>query len=144
MSNMDNLKDLKIELVGSWNDWRDIADACRTTIKLDRGNKEITPQYAKKLYGCEHSPIRLKFYRIKVYNIPYWIAMHFRTHKIGIEHFISTQRDDRTGADRESMPQDTLVDWEFVVNTNAVLFISRRRLCSSAHKKTTYVWKRIL
>lgn len=144
MAGMDNLQKLEIEMVGTWNDWRDMADACRTTIRMDRGNKPITEKYAKTLYGCEHSPIRLKWYRFKVKNIPYWIAMHFRTHKIGIEHFISTQRDDRTNVDREQSPQDALVDWEFIVNTNAIIFISRRRLCSGAHWKTRYVWKKIL
>lgn len=144
MNKKDNLDQLGVELVSTWNDWRDIADACRTTIKMDRGDKPVSEKYAKTLYGCEHSPIRLKWYRIKVTNVPYWIAMHFRTHKIGIEHFISTQRDDRTGEDRESAPQDALVDWEFIVNTNAIIFISRRRLCTAAHIKTRKVWRSIL
>ena len=35
---MNNLQQLEIEMVGTWNDWRDMADACRTTIRMDRGS----------------------------------------------------------------------------------------------------------
>lgn len=86
----------------------------------------------------------LNSFYIEVKDIPYWIVMHFTRHKFGIEHWISTQRDDKTGEDRNKKPQDAPVRWRFLVNAQEVLFISRRRLCKCAHPETRKAWQRIL
>lgn len=83
---------------------RQVANAARATINLDGGTKEVSDNYMRTLYLCEHSPIRLKQFYIEVKDIPYWIVMHFTRHKFGIEHWISTQRDDKTGEDRNKKP----------------------------------------
>lgn len=62
----------------------------------------------------------------------------------GIEKYISTQRNDRTGIDRDKLPQDSLVDMELDLNAQALINISRKRLCNQAHKETKTVWQAIL
>lgn len=126
---------------------REIADRARTTIGLDEGTKEVSEKYMRKLYLCEHSPIRTQMYRIKFDGIPYWIAMHFCRHKNGAEHFVSTQRDDRaidTSIPRDKKGQGELVKYEIVLNSQAIINISRKRLCSCADVKTRIAWKRAL
>ena len=70
---------------------REIADYARTTIGLNGGDKKVSDEYMRKLYLCEHSPIRNQWYKIRFEDIPYCIGMHFARHKIGVEHFFSTQ-----------------------------------------------------
>ena len=75
----------------------------------------------RKLYLCEHSPIRNQWYKIRFEDIPYCIGMHFARHKIGVEHFFSTQRSDRTGIDRSERKQTDPVLYEMVANAQAII-----------------------
>ena len=72
--------------------------------------------------------------------------MLFRSvrHKYGIEHFVSTQRTDRTGEDRTAKTQDAPVMHECFANAQAVMFISRRRLCGMASPETRAAWQLIV
>lgn len=125
---------------------RDIADRCRTTVGMDVGEGEPSPEYMKKLYMCEHSPIRVKHFIVRIENLPYWIAMHFRTHKIGVEHFIRTQRTDRTNSStpRDELPQGALVTMDMELNPQSCISISRKRLCGQASAETRKVWKAVV
>ena len=133
---------MKIKVIDVFGTDRQVADAARTTIKLEDSDKEVKASYMRKLYLCEHSPIRIKQFLVSVEDIPYWIVMHFARHKFGIEHWVSTQRNDRTGEERGS--QEALVNWKFLVNAQEVIFISRRRLCNQAHRDTKNAWMAIL
>lgn len=123
---------------------REIADRARTTIGLDEGTKEVSEKYMRKLYLCEHSPIRTQMYRIKFDGIKYCIAMHFARHKVGVEHFVSTQRGDRTGVDRSERKQTDPVKYEMVLNPQAIINISRKRLCTCADVDARIAWKKAL
>ena len=90
-----------LKVIGSW---RDVADAARTTIRLGAGTKEPKPSWKRRILLAEHSPIRKLLVSWKWGNLPYWVSVHFVRHKYGIEHFVSTQRTDRTGEDRRSAP----------------------------------------
>ena len=92
-----------LKVIGSW---RDVADAARTTIRLGAGTKEPKPSWKRRILLAEHSPIRKLLVSWKWGNLPYWVSVHFVRHKYGIEHFVSTQRTDRTGEDRTVKPQD--------------------------------------
>ena len=69
--------------------------------------------------------------------------MHFVRHKHGIEHWVTTQRTDRTGVDRDRSSQDTPVSHECEANAQALIFISRRRLCSQAAPETREAWQEV-
>ena len=132
------LKFLKV--IGSW---RDVADAARTTIRMDAGTKEPTSKWKKRVLLAEHSPIRKLLVSWKWSNLPYWVSVHFVRHKYGIEHFVSTQRTDRTGEDRTVKPQDAAVEHECFANAAEIMFISRRRLCSQASPETRAAWQAV-
>ena len=69
-----------------------------------------------------------------------WISQRSR-HKTGIEHFVSTQRTDRTGINRDERPQGAPVTHQVHANAQALIYISRKRLCSAASPETRQAWQ---
>lgn len=142
---MQNTNDiLHIEQFKQINDWVDVKNSARTTIKMEASEKEPSDLWKYKILMAEHSPIRQLSFRWKWVNLKYWVSVHFVRHKFGIEHFVSTQRTDRTGEDRETKTQDALVNHECIANASEVMFISRRRLCRQASPDTTEAWQMVL
>ncbi len=134
----------KVKFMKKVGSWREVADAARTTIRLDEGVKEPSPRWKKRILLAEHSPVRKLCFNWKWVDLPYWVSVHFVRHKFGIEHFVSTQRTDRTGEDRNSKSQDAPVVHECFANAQAVMFISRRRLCGQASPETRAAWKLVV
>ena len=130
-----------LKVIGSW---RDVADAARTTIRMGAGTKEPTSAWKRRILLAEHSPIRKLIVSWKWGNLPYWVSVHFVRHKYGIEHFVSTQRTDRTGEDRTVKQQDAPVEHECFANAAELMFISRRRLCAQASPETRAAWKMVI
>lgn len=126
--------------------YREVADRARTTIGLDGGDKPISDSYMRKMYLCEHSPIRVRSFIIKIKNVPSWLATHFVRHHVGYTPFVSTQRDDRNPSvqDRDSEPQGNLVTLEIHANSQAIISVSRKRLCKGAHVRAQALWKQVL
>jgi hypothetical protein len=135
---------LKLKYVKTKSAWRDVADAARTTIRMEEGDKEPSSAWKRRILLSEHSPIRQMVFKWKWINLKYWVSVHFVRHKIGIEHYVSTQRTDRTGVNRDDMPQSALVNHECFANAQALIFISRKRLCRQASPETTAAWKMVL
>lgn len=124
-----------------------VADLARTTIGMNDGKNEVSKEYMHKMYLCEHSPIRVESYLLTFEEIPYWVVMHFCRHKIGVEHFVSTQRDDRQidiTIPRDKKGQGELVRYRMIVNPQAIIAISRKRLCTGASKETRNAWRGVL
>jgi hypothetical protein len=130
-----------LEIKGTW---RDIADAARTTIGMEKGRQEPSASWKKAMLLAEHSPIRQLLIRWKWVEIHYWVSVHFVRHKIGIEHFVRTQRTDRTGVNRDDLPQSALVTHECIANVQALINISRKRLCRQASDETREAWQMVL
>jgi hypothetical protein len=124
--------------------WRDVADAARTTVRMEEGQKEPGSAWKRRILLSEHSPIRQMTFKWKWIGLKYWVSVHFVRHKIGIEHFVSTQRTDRTGVNRDETPQSAPVNHECYANAQSLIFISRKRLCRQASPETTVAWKRVL
>jgi len=135
---------LKIKYVKTRSAWRDVADAARTTIRMEEGEKEPSPAWKRRMLLSEHSPIRLMAFRWKWLNLKYWVSVHFVRHKVGIEHYVSTQRTDRTGTSRDEIPQSAQVNHECCANAQALIAISRKRLCRQASPETTTAWRLVL
>lgn len=100
---------MEIDIFKHEDNWQDVKDSTMNTIGKTTGVYP-TSEWKRKLILSEHSPIRrIKFYwRWK--DIKYWVSVHFCRHKVGIEHWIATQRTDRTGIDRNELPQGALVN----------------------------------
>ncbi len=124
--------------------WREVADAARTTVGMEKGRGEPGQKWRHQMLLSEHSPIRQLIVKWKWVDLQYWVSVHFVRHKIGIEHFVSTQRSDRTGINRDELSQSQLVSHECIANAQAIINISRKRLCTQASRETGKVWNALL
>ena len=135
---------MRIDNLDIKSTWREVADAARTTVNMDKGTNEPSSVWKKKILLSEHSPIRQLIIKWKWVDLKYWVSVHFVRHKIGIEHFVSTQRSDRTGEDREIKIQSAPVIHECIANAQAIINISRKRLCNGASKESRQAWTAVL
>lgn len=135
---------MRVEFLGVKGKWQEVAAAAYTTINKDAGDKEPTSLWKRRMLLCEHSPIRHLQIMCKWHELMYWVSVHFVRHKIGIEHWVRTQREDRTGIERETLSQGNLVEHEILANAQAFINISRKRLCHQASKETREAWSEAL
>lgn len=105
--------------------------------------KAPTEQWIERLIKAEHSPIRELWFGIKM-EIPYWVSVHFVRHHIGVNHYVQTQRSDRTGVNRDEKPQGEIVSHIMSVNAQELIFMAHKRLCKQASKETREVMKMIV
>lgn len=125
---------MKTEILKIKGDWQDVVDDCRTTVGKDSLGKEPSKKFKREILISEHSPIRSLSVKWKWVNIPSWVATHFSRHKW--ECFIKTQRTDRTGTDRNKLPQDAPVIMSGDANTQHLIDMARKRLCYMASPET--------
>lgn len=102
-----------------------------------------TYNWLKKLVEAEHSPIRELWFGIRM-EIPYWVSVHFVRHHIGINHYVQTQRSDRTGINRNELSQNTIVSHIMSINAQELINMSHKRLCKQASQETREVMKEIV
>lgn len=122
---------MKTEFNAILDDWKRVKNHCRTTDNKDFTEKEPTETFKRQLLISEHSPIRLLEFDWSWKGIKYWLSTEWSRHKF--EKFISTQRDDRTHADRDSKPQDAPVNFDGYANMQSLIDAWRKRLCYQAH-----------
>ena len=125
-------------------DWNRVLNAARMTVHKARIEKEPTDAFKKSILMAEHSPIRLLEYDIIVEGIPYYSAMHLVRHFVGVEKFVTTSREDRTGVKREDRKQTDLVDLQLSVNAQSLINVSRKRLCSCADAVTRGIMRDVV
>jgi hypothetical protein len=128
------MEKMKTEILKIKGDWQDVVDDCRTTVGKDSLGKEPSKKFKREILISEHSPIRSISIKWKWVNIPSWVATHFSRHKW--ECFIKTQRTDRTGTDRNKLPQDEPVIMSGDANTQHLIDMARKRLCYMASPET--------
>lgn len=125
--------------------WQKIKSACMTTISKEASDKEPSHEWKRKLLLCEHSPIRRGTVSWKFDEIPYCISTHFVRHHEGVEKWVSTSRADRTEVkDRSERTQMDMVQMEMEANIQALINISRKRLCTCADPLTRKYWQAVL
>ena len=130
---------MKVILIDYHDNWQSVKNAAMNTIGKDEG-KYPSSEWKTSILMAEHSPIRLLEFTIKMEDIPYWVSVHLTRHKIGVEHFVQTQRTDRTGVNRDELPQGALVSHTMHINAQALINISRKRLCYQASPETRKLW----
>ena len=123
--------------------WRGVADSACITVDVNPGTKEPSNNWVYRMLLAEHSPIRKRSYSFVLHNLRSWVSVHFVRHKFGVEHWVRSQRTDRTGVDRETLPQGARVDHEMLANAQALIFISRKRLCMKASPETRDAWQMV-
>lgn len=95
----------------------------------------------ERVYRCEHSPLRTQIFVVRMFNIPTFVSVHFVRHKIGVEHFVKSNRDDRPGS--EDKGRMTPVNHMMVLNAQTLIQMARKRLCYKAHPFTVSVMELI-
>ena len=126
---MSKTKILKIK-----GDWQDVVDGCRATVKKPPLGHEPSRTFKENILIAEHEPIREIEIKWSWKDLPYWVAMHFKTHIWPAR--TSTQRTDRTGIDRAGLPQDAPVDFEGCANPQHLIDTARKRLCNQSSFET--------
>ena len=130
-----------VKMIGSWID---VLNAARATTGKKETKVEPSDHWKLKILKAEHSPIRLISFTWQWFDLPSCVSVHFVRHKIGIEHFVCSQRSDRTGIDRNKLPQDAPVSHMCTANVQALINISRRRLCQKAAPETLKAWRAVI
>ena len=127
--------------------WKRVLNAARRTIGKKPIDKEPSNSWKAKLLLAEHSPIRLLEFDWTWGEIQQWVTTHLVRHHEGCEKFVHTQRVDRNpeleGLSRDELPQGLLNDMDMTANAQALINISRKRLCSCASKETREAWKQV-
>lgn len=114
-------------------------EACKSTFA--RTGRENTSISLEKLYGCEHSPIRTQVFYVKMENIPTFVSTHLVRHKIGVEHFVLSNRADR-GGDFEAN-RWTPINHAMIINAQSLINMAGDRLCRQASKQTVAIMQMI-
>jgi hypothetical protein len=125
---------MKTRIIKIKGDWEEVVNDCRATVGKGELGKEPSQKFKRSILISEHSPIRSITIKWIWRGIKSWIATHFSRHKW--ECFIKTQRTDRTGIDRDKLPQDTLVDFTGEANSQQLIDTARKRLCRMASPET--------
>lgn len=123
--------------------WPKVKRSARTTIGREGEGLYPSDSWKKNILLAEHSPIRKIKFSWKWTNLKSWVSVHFVRHWLGILHWVTTQRPDRTGVDRDKSPQDTLVEHECEATAQALINVSRRRLCAQASPETREAWQEV-
>jgi len=90
--------------------------------------------FIKRVLISEHSPIRSLKFKWVWHNIKSWISVHWTRHSW--ECFVGTQRTDRTGVNRDELPQNQPVNFIGEMNVQNAIDTQRKRLCYQASDET--------
>ena len=127
--------------------WKRVLNAARRTIGKKVLDKEPSDSWKAKMLLAEHSPIRLLEFDWTWTYIQQWVTTHLVRHHEGCEKFVHTQRTDRNplllGLSRDDLPQGLLNDMDMTANAQALINISRKRLCKCASKETREAWEQV-
>lgn len=130
--------------------WKRALNAARRTIGKKPLDKEPSNSWKAKMLLAEHSPIRLIEYEWTWSDIMQWVTTHLVRHHEGCEKFVHSQRGDRRAildeynvSSRNELPQGATNDMDMTANAQALISISRKRLCSCASKETREAWKQV-
>ena len=126
---------MKTKILKIKGDWEEVVNDCRATVKKEPLGKEPSKTFRKKILLAEHSPIRDIVVKFSWPDIPYWVAMHWKTHHW--ESRVDSQRNDRQSRyDREEAPQKAPVDFFGDCNAQHLIDTWRKRLCFMASPET--------
>lgn len=136
-------KIIRMERVTSWGR---ALNAARRTVGKRPLDREPSKSWEAKMLLAEHSPIRLVEFEWTWQDIKQWITVHLVRHHEGCEKFIHSQREDRRNliVPRDKLEQGSLNDMDMTANAQALINISKVRLCMKASKETRRAWRQVI
>lgn len=137
--------DINVEIIRypKKEDWERCKLLALNTMGKKYTGSEIIDEWKHKILKAQHSPIRTLMFTIRL-TIPYFVSVHLVRHKIGVEHYVQSQRNDRQSKyDRELAPQNAMVSHIIEVDAETLMFMANRRLCGMADPTTRFVMTKI-
>ena len=134
----ENMSDVKAEILRhpTEDDWQRCKMLAMNTIGRTWRSKSVSDVWKRKILKAGHSPIRTLMFTIKM-EVPYWVSVHFVRHKYGVEHYVTSQRNDRQdNYDRTQAPQGEMVTHIMDINAQELIQMARMRLCGQAAEET--------
>lgn len=134
----ENMSDVKVEILRhpTEDDWQRCKMLAMNTIGRTWRSKLVSDVWKRKILRAGHSPIRTLMFTIKM-EVPYWVSVHFVRHKYGVEHYVTSQRNDRQdNYDRTQAPQGEIVTHIMDINAQELIQMARMRLCGQASEET--------
>lgn len=141
--------------------WRQVRLCARATVGKEDVDTPVSGKFKAKMLISEHSPVRELRFIIRFKGVPTYVAQQFSRHRIAIanpgefyryldenviptdvEHYVRTQRSDRTGEARGS--QEAPVDYQCVVNAQGLIDMSKKRLCQMASPAAQEAWMSVV
>ena len=125
---------MKTEILKIKGDWEEVVNDCRATVGKEPLGKDPSKRFKRDILISEHSPIRDIQIKWQWKDIKSWVATHWVRHKW--ECFVRTQRTDRTGVNRDELPQSAPVSFTGEANVQSLIDTMRKRLCYQASAET--------
>ena len=134
-------------------DWDEALDDALFTINKETKNKKPSDAWIARACLAEHSMVREPRYIVEIKGIECWSSQHIARHDAFAGHtvreskeihFVGTSRSDRTGIDRNKLPQDAPVNHRISLSAQDFITISKLRLCSKSSPETRRNWKMVL
>lgn len=125
---------VKTKILKVKGSWKEVLNDCRFTANKEPLDKEPSNEFKKNILISEHSPIRDISFKFEWREIKHWVTVHWVRHIW--ECFVNTQRSDRTGLDRDNMPQSNPQNFRGEENVQHLIDTDRKRLCFMASPET--------
>ena len=136
---MDKIKVTMTECP-SEKDWYEVKRRALVTMGYTKVLTQPDEAWKNRMLKARHSPIRRLFFSFDI-TCPYWVSVHLCRH-LHAQPYVKTQRNDRqTEYDRNSAPQDALVNMIWDMNAEELMTIANKRLCKLASEETRQVVK---
>ena len=129
---------MKVEIKPLFHDWEYIKGAALFTQGLKRVNP-VTYNWKRQAVLAEHSPIRVSQFEITA-TVPNFVMGHIVRHHQGVEKFVQSLREDITGIPNAEVNRTTETNIKLVLNIQALINISRKRMCNNASTDTRFFW----
>ena len=134
---------VKVRLTNVKGTWNEVVNRARVTVSKEKLDNEPSDTFKRKILRAEHSPIRSLIFCFEITNVKSWVVTHLVRHHVGVEKWVRTQRTDRTHVNRDELPQGAEIEMEIEANAQALINMSRKRLCSQASIETREVMEAI-
>ena len=100
----------------------------------------------RKWLASEHSPIRDWIFKIELFGIPSFVATHLKTHNRDVVNQVTeSHRADYAKKYNKDVSEDrnALVNHTMTLNAQALITITKARICTSASVETQKVWREV-
>lgn len=133
---------MKVEILWHHDMWLLIKKVAYRTIGKDT-SKYPTSEWKTRILKARHTPIRLGTFVIELSDIPSYVATHIVRHHQGIEKFVESRREDK-GYSQTKIHRLTPVNLVIWINFEALMEISKKRLCNNTDPRTRKIWGTLL